>query len=81
MKYKSILAAAACCCALVASAAERTWDGGETYVFAEVADGSDATLDGIPALEGGVCSNWRLKLSEDKKKILAVPPGLIIISK
>jgi len=30
---------------------------------------------------GDVCSDWRLKLSEDKKKILAVPPGLIIIFK
>ncbi len=52
---------------------------GATYVFAEVADGSDATLEGLPTLAGDVCSAWRLKLSEDKKKILAVPPGLIII--
>lgn len=52
---------------------------GATYVFAEVADGSDATLEGLPTLAGDVCRDWRLKLSEDKKKILAVPPGLIII--
>lgn len=52
---------------------------GAKYVFAEVADGSDATLEGLPTLAGDVCSGWRLKLSEDKKKILAVPPGLIII--
>lgn len=52
---------------------------GAKYVFAEVADGSDATLEGLPTLAGDVCGAWRLKLSEDKKKILAVPPGLIII--
>lgn len=47
------------------------------YVFAEATDG--ATFSGLPTLSGDRCSNWKLKLSADKKKIYAVGPGLIIM--